>query len=622
MILGLSTLVLVLSGFYIVFSESWSVLYRGNLIFHPLLGFFVTGVMLLHTWRVWKKQRQGDPGQDVSPARKAVDLLLLLLWILCFASGLPLLLGWGIQYVSLCYLHRYISYVLVAFLALHPVQVWWDAKRAGPDQAPRDSFGVKRSAGAVLLVLFLALGVALADRAGREDAYTYELTTETKLSKEAYLSKERIMRPELVEQVSISESCGAAAFCHADLIEDFAKSAHNVGFQMPFFQKNLDLLVEETGEHNVRNCAGCHTPLAVVAGNNDYTQFKEANNSSCVFCHSVESVAFGPGPRKSSYTVRPNARHLAMFPLEGEDRGLDGWDHYLIKLNPLGHARVFSNPIYKEDRYCQACHHLQLKTPLETGFQRPTCVDCHMQPRDLLGLEGTEMNHYFPGSNTAIPFLRGDEETLTMMRKWLRGDFLLNLEGWGAFWDLRSAGQPDEERSHWLRMRLEPMAKPVPGDPFSFRIITANVGMEHPFPSSVVELIQVWLDLEVRDSRGNVIYRSGALNPDGTLDPQAHTLGGYIVDDQGNVILRNRIWVIAKKIIEREIKAGKHTQDEYTFTLPEDTGDFIEIEASWKYRKLNQPFVDWAFPGEQITMPAADVATMTRKIQVEKATDS
>jgi len=613
MFTGTAALLLVLSGFYIALSESWSFPYRLNLLVHPLLGFLVTALVLLRVLGRRRLRRLAGEAGPPSRAERWGGGVLLLFWGLCFLSGMPLLLGLGVRAVFLCYLHRYVSYALAALLLVHAVRALAAAGRSATPSVPPDP--VRGVARGLLLVLVLAVCVGLWDHAGREDAYTYELTTDTKLPVDGAESRERIMRPELLMMVGITETCGSAAFCHAPLVEDFSKSAHNVGFQMPFFQKNLDLLVEETGQHNVRNCAGCHAPLAVVAGDNDYTRYKDANNSSCVFCHVVEDVSFGPDPRKSSYTVRPNARHLAMFLSDGGE-GMSRWNHHLIKMNPLGHARVFSRKLYKEDRYCQACHHLQLKQPRETGFERPGCADCHMQPRNLLGLAGTEMNHYFPGSNTAIPFLRQDPETLEMMLAWLRGDRPLHLTGWGAFWDLRPEGYTKAERDDWLKIRFEPRTPAVPGRPFSLRITTANVGVEHPFPSSVVELIEVWLWVEVRDGAGRVIFRSGELDADGFLDPQAHTLGGYLLDDQGNVIDRNRIWMIKKKVITRQIEAGGHVTDDYEFTVPEDAGDRLQVQAAWKYRKLNQPFVDWAFPGEKITMPVAEVASLSADLPV------
>jgi len=608
----------VLSGFYVVFSESWSLLYQWNLVFHPLLGIVVTFEVFRHTILEWRKRRAVGAQADVPAAVQVGEQALLVFWGLSLLSGLPLIPGLGLQFVFLCYLHRYISYVLVGLIFLHGASLARSRRQAGPEGGP--VAGPRPNPVVFALIFLLAVAVPLSDRFGREDAYTYELTTDTKLPLQAEGSGERIMRPDLVRMVSVSETCGSAAFCHAPLVEDFLKSAHNVGFQMPFFQKNLDLLVEETGQHNVRNCAGCHAPLAVVAGDNDYTEYKDANNSSCVFCHIVEDVGFGPDPRKSSYTVRPNARHLAMF-LSDSGEGMSRWHHHLIKMNPLGHGRVFSRKLYKEDRYCQACHHLQLKQPRETGFQRPTCADCHMQPRNLLGLPGTEMNHYFPGSNTAIPYIRQDEETLEMMLKWLRGDYPLHLKGWGAFWDLRPEGYTRADRDDWLKLRFEPQTPPVQGKPFTLRITTANVGIEHPFPSSVVELIEVWLAVQVQDAHGREIFRSGDLDEHGFLDPEAHTLGGYLLDDEGNVIDRNRIWMIKKKVITRQIEAGGHVTDDYEFLIPEDAGDSIEVRARWNYRKINQDFINWAYPDEKITMPVAEVASLTARIPLQTAAE-
>jgi hypothetical protein len=75
--------------------------------------------------------------------------------------------------------------------------------------------------------------------------------------------------------------------------------------------------------------------------------------------------------------------------------------------------------------------------------------------------------------------------------------------------------------------------------------------------------------------------------------------------------------MIKKKVIVRQIEAGEHVTDDYEFRIPEDAGNRIEIKATWKYRKLNQAFVNWAFSEKGATMPVAQVAALTRTFDLE-----
>lgn len=664
--MALLVLLAMSTGFAVKLVHGWPIWYRWNLFLHPLLGIvasiaiywigrrrFFHAAKISNAW--WfvptafgvGLAASGVVGTSVARFAAALSAVILafaaaviryakalppgnrrpaifgflqtVLWTLMVFSGLSILrLSQGGGVTHLFRFHGTVAFVFVSFYLIRflvpyarPVAAW-----IGLADLPRPGKMTIFSMASLGAVLGLSV---VQDRVFTDPSFTLHLSTIPLEDREPEHRTMFFSDPRLTPaMMDLVDSCTKMPGCHNDLEWGFLNSNHNIAFMTPHFQKNLDALTEEIGKHNTKICMGCHTPLAFFDESLDYHDFATRNNYSCSFCHSIGEVHVSNEDRKrASYTLVPDVRHLQMFIKDGRERIPDAWTQAQIRLSPEAHARAFSKPLYQEDKFCIVCHHHQLLLPEEEGLVRPKCIECHMQPQDTMGLPGKGANHFMPGANLTVPHFAGRPEAAEVTRKWIVGDFKLDLSGWENTWEPRRKRGEPPSRATWLYMVFE--ATPTrPGAETTLTITTANVGMEHPFPAAALDLIEAWLEVLVTDAEGKTLLHSGAVLPDGTIEPEAHQMGGYMLGMDGQVVLKNRVWQIQKKIIHRELPTGQDTTDEYRFVVPEDAVGPLRVQARWNYRKLNQDFVTWAY-GPGVAPPIVQMGQLDGDLALKPA---
>jgi hypothetical protein len=518
------------------------------------------------------------------------------LFLLATYSGLMIFaLGLGREAEEAFVLHRYCSLAFLAMLAL-----WLGAGWLGWRE--NTFIDVSRGGQRIVVIVGLIYGLLfILDAARTFDEYTLHLST---IPMSERLPEERITdlgmkNPELMD---LTESCGQSYDCHPHVLQDHLRSAHNRSLHTPYFQKNLRFMIEEIGEENQNLCAGCHHPQSLFDDTLTFADFDRKHNYSCVFCHVVSDVEFPADRGRTVLKLQPNFAHLAQIKKQ-DDGEISALHKLAVNLYPEGHSRVFRRDLYFEDELCQACHRLQIAPTKDVGLMRSRCIDCHMQPRSDFGLAGRQMNHIFPGTNTAVPFANGDLRQVEFTQRFTRGEFPIHLKAWGQVNELDS----DTAVSSWLKMHYAPRTAVRPGENFAFTIWTANIGVDHAFPAAPVDLIEVWLTVIVKDDQGREIFVSGIPDDLHHVPADAHRLGGYMIGKDGLVVEKNRVWQIAKKVIERQISFGERVADNFEFEIPQEAKGPLTVIAFWNYRKLNQKFVNWAYDGKK-TMPITDIS--------------
>jgi len=659
--------IVVISGFVVTLIDSWGTIYRWNLFFHPALGILVFIPFMRH----FRKKLQSHavslstrtwidlpalivilasivmallPSKDYAYVLLTLLLLFILLgaahlilrndqghlslallfyfvlglWLLMTLTGLSILFlsqSGGIK--GLFIAHRALSLLFII-----PFSTAIFMPKGGPIFRPRGSsesllnsrLALWACAGPIgLLVL-----VTLIDKFHRDPSFRVHLST---IPTEHRSPEERTFffsDPSFPPAgIDLTRSCIQGPGCHHSLEKGFLNSNHNISLMTPHFQKNMALLTEEIGDENSLICAGCHFPAALFDRAKSYKHFQDHNNFSCSFCHMISDVHVNPKDnRRSAYSITPPVRHLSLFVNDGVESPPDPWVAAQIKLSPLAHGRAFMKRTYSEDPYCVVCHHHQILLNPEEGLARPKCIDCHMQPQNQIGLEGTLRNHFMPGANLAVPFFAGRQEAVEIIRHWIQGRYLLALPGWENLYKLRKDLADKPAEATWLAMVFESITKAVPGQDYVIRIITTNAGMEHPFPAAPLDLIEAWLEVRVEDEQGHTIYRSGGVGEDGCIDPDAHKIGGYMIGMDDKLVKKNRVWQIKEKVVERVIRPGHHIEDTYTFSIPKETRGFLKIEGSWNYRKLNQDFLEWAYERDT-NAPIVRVGSFEGQVKVE-----
>jgi hypothetical protein len=659
-------LAVALTGFFVRAVDGWGLWYRINLAVHPLLGIvasLVALVMAVRRLRVrigiaralaacapallvivaaMPSASLHSPVDTVAlsavlfaafglgfiwlraqiPQSSRVPVLLsyagLALWWIALWSGLAILRVFqdgGVKHLFLIHGALAVAAMLpfVAHLVIPLVAPL--AKIKGLDDLEGMARRSRSSWAWTIAAIVVAVAVVGADRWFQDPRFTIHLSTIPLEARDPGARQVHFDQTDFAPAaLDLTRSCTQTTGCHGPLERGFLESNHNIAYHTPHFQKNLDALTKEIGFENTLICAGCHTPLSLFDRSKDYRYFKDHNNLSCSFCHMIGDVQVtNDDPRRSSYTLEPPVRHLALFMRDGREVVPDAWTAAAIRLSPLNHGRAFRRELYGRDEYCLVCHHHQLRVPIVEGIARPRCVDCHMQAQSQLGMEGEGRSHFMPGANLVVPTFAGQQAAATRTRKWLNGDYLLFINGWENAWEPRTAGGENPSRAMWLYLLLESDDEPEAGREFAFHIRTSNVGMEHQFPAAALDLTEVWLDVTVKDSTDRILFRSGEVGSDGNLAPDAHTMGGYMIGMDEKIVTKNRVWQVKRKVVQRILWPGHQTVDDFAFVVPAEARGPLSIQAAWRYRKLSQDFVAWAY-GPGVVPPEVTLGSLATNL--------
>lgn len=663
---GAGFLLLVATGLVNGLSSSWSPFFRLNLLLHPLIGVLVAAAAIRISANQLRSYAAGlTPslllvtlatvfiaffkafvfqhlpidqsnkisgvvmlaligcgtflfvrGRRVSGSAAKVpgiggEFARFLLWGVVLASGLSIVLtGGGRSALVLSHFHLVVA-MLVTVVGAHGL--WRGARGRG-----------RALARTLVLVSMLACGVPpLINAVGyrfqqRPAASTATVHLSTIPLERREPGERDAVSPIGAEWVDISASCGSSSDCHADLLADHRRSSHSTAYATPHLQKNLALLADEIGRKNQVLCNGCHTPAVFFKGGGRTEDYAHKDNMTCVFCHVISDIGLPKDPRKSSYTIDLPVDHVSMF-LDAERAGgkLDAWNRRLIQLNLRAHGGAFRRDIQGEDRFCMGCHHLQLRGM--AGDK--TCVQCHMEPRQNVGRSGLAKNHLFTGSNTVVPSLLGFKEVAAITTRWMQGGFLETALGDAYGTQAFPQVKPDAQRLadfRYLSMSAELVQPASRGQPITLKVLTRNTGIGHGFPTSALDLEEVWLTVRVTDETGRVLLESGRLDASHRVEPGAHKMGGHMIGLDGQPVTHNRVWQIREKVIDRMILPGETGVDTYALNLPADAGRFLNVEAGWRYRKLNQPYWEWAY-GSGTESPAPYVVQTLQQFPIGPA---
>jgi hypothetical protein len=557
------------------------------------------------------------------------------LWVISVHSGLSILTlsqGGGIAHIVL--FHRTVNiaftsfFVLTILLSLAGV---FAKSRAFTDEQPRiwasivglfwrgrDVRDEQPRAWSALTLTILAAGVLVAlvaiERFADATAPSFTVPLST-IPIERRIENERVTAfsdPRLVPAaMDLTSSCSSGRGCHEAIVRSFRESNHAISTATPHMQKSFALMRAEIGGHNTKICAGCHTPSALFDKNADDARFQYHENMSCSFCHMVRDVWIDPKHSlRSTYTLRPPVGHLDMFVEGGLEKTPSFLDAVLIRLNPLSHGRQFSSPLLASDRFCDSCHHQQIPSERQVGLVKPRCIDCHMRSLDELGASGSVRSHFMPGANLTVPLFAGHKEAASLVSRWIDGNFPFSIAGWeNRGWE-RLGGRP---QATWLWMLFEAKDDPRPGSQYTLEILTANVGVGHRFPAAPLDLVEAWLEVRVRDARGQVVFEQGLADGTGHIPTDAHRLGGDVLGEDGKPIEHYRVWLPQHDVVDRVLNPGIPVRDRYTFRIPEEATGPLTLAAEWKYRKLRRDFLDWAYSPETM-VPAVVVGSLSGTI--------
>ena len=672
------TVFLTLTGLAI-FAFPFSVFMQQAVLVHTVVGLLWLPLLLIFLVRHARVYWQ-FPLTHI----KVSGYLSALLLVACCASGV--VLTWeGAFGTRITYLwrttHLFTTVGLVVFLGAHLGALYFRHRAASEDAMEIEIQGALRghsrvAAGLVGFCFLLTAGLTAAIRPVPFDNSFPE-------DYDAGPGGERPFAPSLANtetggaydarSLSGSDSCGTVG-CHEEIWEEWAPSAHRYAAMDAGFAAVQELMASQNGPDSTRYCGGCHDPISLFSGAKRIGADELTGSSgyhegvSCLACHAIQKT-----------DVKGNANYVMAQPERYAWELREGpvatfISNFLLRTYPQHHVETLSHRMFKTPEFCAACHKqfideevnqvgwVQLQNQYDnwrasrwnhedTPRETIECRECHMplvDSRDPAAGDEADFNrtaddgkhrsHRFLGANQFIPGLHdlpGHELHAELTEQWLKGEL-----------------EVPEIADRWRDGPAVPLVIEAPdevlaGSPVDLRVHILNNKVGHDFPTGPLDIIQAWVEVEVTDAQGQMIFESGRMGEGNFLETGTFMFKAEPVDRYGNLIDRHNLWEMVGVRFKRSLFPGSAETASYSFDCSgvesalaeggEDKAGALDVEErlelsdeiegplhvkAWlKYRKFDQYLLDYAFGADSgLTAPVTVMSTAEEQIHIASGT--
>ena len=425
--------------------------------------------------------------------------------------------------------------------------------------------------------------------------------------------------------------------CHQEAYSQWRQALHSNSFRTPFYRTSVNILIRTKGIDFARHCDSCHNPVGILAGALDKNatgdRSFDRDGLTCATCHSIQAVR--PVLGNGGFTMGVPA---VMVDEEGNRIPGKVPDEEILAHTDR-HSKAVMQDIYKTPEFCAACHKANLP-PMLNGYkwiraftaydewqnskfsQRnpltfysadfTTCQGCHMKRApithpDYGAKNGALASHRWLAGNTAVPFYYGFDEQLAKTVEFLKSGNYLNVDLF-ALKESNSAA---------------PLV-PLDSAPFSVRpdetldayVVVQNKNIGHSLIPEVRDLYEAWLQFTVKDATGTEVYKSGFLNPDGSLDRRAHSFTNRPVNVIGDFVDNHMVWTIHSVAYDNTVQAGRSALVRYQFHIPAEAKGTFTITAAVNYRHLRQSYLNNVLGKDHPAYPVVEIASRSRTINI------
>lgn len=387
------------------------------------------------------------------------------------------------------------------------------------------------------------------------------------------------------------QKCGG---CHAKQYAEWNGSVHNMAFEDPIYQGELNKAVKAVGHTITRQCEGCHSPAGMLTG-----EIKGAGLTglspmalagvSCDICHSISDVTHlktpTHDPENGSFVLKPgeNGVPVKRAPFKPSPNCGGGF-----------HKCEQSSFQLKAD-ICASCHqvyHYDAHFPLEATYNEwksgpyaqldILCQDCHMVDMDTFKEVADtfrkpareDYRHYFNGANYLLSYLgaaaakkSGDQS----LAKRLMAQYDMAVERLKS-----SAG-----------LEVSPIYRD--GELAEIKVRVKNLRAGHNLPTSLTNVRQMWLEVSAKDENGKLLLSSGTVQADGSLPADVRIFNS---DGMGNDFhFAVHPWVVTAFLRHDTIPARGY-RDVYYGVKPQQSLKDISVEVKLRYRQADQPIAE------------------------------
>ncbi len=672
----------ILNGSYLAAFDTPSIFYHANVLLHVVLGVPLALALLLMSVPALLKgaRRSGGP--------QGLLLRILAVVALVFV-GSGLILSWtgtARPYYALLRLHV-ASAIAGGIMLLALVWAW--SRRPGADAKSRAvfrwNFGVL---GAALALPLLMHGYRAVYPPHVSTIVNPPLPPLTAMDEGGgphnpfFPSSNETVGARFVPPDFFLDSRGACGNrgCHPDITAQWEGSMHHFSsFNNQWYRKAVEYMQDTVGTRPSKWCGGCHDMAILLTGRMD-TPIREQIGTpeaqagiGCLACHAIVHVKDTMG--QGGYVIEyPEMHRLASSkaPL------IKTLHDYMTRLDPAPHRKTMLKPFHREStpEFCSACHKVHLDVPVNSyrwlrgfdeydawqqsgvsgqgarSFYYPpeprNCANCHMPlvaSDDAGNIDGMVHSHRFPGANTALPYVNGDEKQLEATETFLkRNSVTVDIFGVIRIPDHASASpggppapappgsEPDRTPVVATMFAGEEgvagatgpggsvtatgrLLAPLPdngdgvtlerGRDYIMEVVVRTRGVGHMFPGGTVDAFDVWVELEGVDDAGRIVFWNGWTEPEqrdgrpasGPVDPEAHFYRSFLLDAHGNPINKRNAWAARALLYARMIPPGAADTVHFRVRLPDDCGPRVTFTAKVNHRKFAWWNTQWAYSG-------------------------
>jgi tetratricopeptide (TPR) repeat protein len=443
-----------------------------------------------------------------------------------------------------------------------------------------------------------------------------------------------------------AQYCG---HCHKEAYRQWRQSVHANSFRAPWYLKNVNMLIDEKGVQYARHCEGCHNPIALLSG--DLSQGMPIQRPfadegiTCSTCHSIVSTdTTGTGSYVMGVpAVLVNESGAPITRPVSDAEILAHLDR---------HSAAVMRDLYRTPEFCAACHKAAIPRSLDnykwlrafsvydewqgTSFAKQSplpfyrkdsassCQTCHMirEPLALAAIEpgakdGQFASHRWLGGNTLLPqYYKFDEQAeklVAFLKNGPDGKGVLNVDLFAL--EKESAAATPSDRVLIAPLGLASFSL-TPGETLVADVVIQNKGIAHSFIPEQRDFYEAWIDFTVKDSTGKTLAESGFLQPDGNLDPSAHSFTNRLINVKGELNDLHQIWHNRVLAYNNAFQSGRSQLVRYRFRLPKDIAGQVSLTATVRYRRFNQHFIDYAMNEKHYPLPIVDMASETKTFNI------
>ncbi|MBT3343557.1 MAG: tetratricopeptide repeat protein [Gemmatimonadetes bacterium] len=374
-------------------------------------------------------------------------------------------------------------------------------------------------------------------------------------------------------------------------------------------------------------CSGCHDPALMLAGKMsapiDRRTPQAQAGLTCLACHAIDHIHNNTG--NGNYNIADEQDDPYLF--AEADEGMQQLFHdTALKARPTVHKQQMFKPFFRSSEFCATCHKVSVDTRINdyrwlrgqdeydnwhdsgvslnasrTFYLPPykrVCQDCHMPPEravegDVSAKGGYIRSHRFVAANTALPYLRGDTDTIERIEHFLQ-DEKLRID---VFALRRADGQVVHD--------LDTTAVVAPGEQIEVDVVVRNQGVGHTFPGGTNDSNEGWIEFTVRNAQGHALRVSGAVGEDGHVDQAAHFYKALLVDRNSEPIHRRNAQAIVAPVYTRVIGPGTADIAHYRLTVPSGQQQ-LTVEARLLWRKFDRTYTEFAYQANPLGFAAFD----------------